>query len=91
MANRGRGDIRLLAAASAISGTGDCAATIALSLAVYAKTASAVWLSVSFLLTRIPSAPAAPLSGVAAALAASLRGTPGHPAESGPEQLAVEP
>jgi MFS family permease len=66
MANRGRGGIRLLAAASAISGAGDWAATITISLAVYAKTGSAVWLSVSFLLTRIPSALAAPLSGVMA-------------------------
>ena len=40
MINRGRGDIRRLAAASAISGTGDWAATTALSLAVYAKTGS---------------------------------------------------
>ena len=50
MVNRARGDIRRLAAASAISGTGDWAATTALSLAVYAKTGSAVWLAVSFLL-----------------------------------------
>src|SRR5437764_12647906 len=56
MINRGRGDIRRLAAASAISGSGDWAASTALALAVYAKTDSAVWLSVSFLLTRIPSA-----------------------------------
>jgi MFS family permease len=66
MINRGRGDIRRLAAASAISGTGDWAATTALALAVYAKTGSAVWLSVSFLLTRIPSALVAPLSGMMA-------------------------
>ena len=66
MVNRARGDIRRLAAASAISGTGDWAATTALSLAVYAKTGSAVWLSVSFLLTRIPSALVAPLSGLMA-------------------------
>jgi MFS family permease len=66
MVNRARGDIRRLAAASAISGTGDWAATTALSLAVYAKTGSAVWLSVSFLLTRMPSALVAPLSGLMA-------------------------
>jgi MFS family permease len=66
MINRGRGDIRRLAAASAISGTGDWAASTALALAVYAKTGSAVWLSVSFLLTRIPSALVAPLSGIMA-------------------------
>jgi MFS family permease len=66
MANRGRGGIRLLAAAPAISGTGDWAAAIALSLTVYAKTGAAVWLSVSFLLTRVPSALAAPLSGMMA-------------------------
>ena len=45
MINRGRGDIRRLAAASAISGTGDWAASTALALAVYAKTGSAVWRS----------------------------------------------
>ena len=61
MINRGRGDIRRLAAASAISGTGDWAASTALALAVYAKTGSAVWLSVSFLLTRLPSALVAPV------------------------------
>ena len=66
MTNRGRGDIRRLAVASAISGTGDWAATTALSLAVYAKTGSAVWLSLAFLLTRIPSALVAPLSGIMA-------------------------
>jgi len=66
MTNRGRADIRRLAAASAISGTGDWAATTALSLAVYAKTGSAVWLSLAFLLTRIPSALAAPVSGILA-------------------------
>src|SRR2546430_2528695 len=66
MVNRARGDIRRLAAASAISGTGDWAASTALALAVYAKTGSAVWLSLSFLLTRIPSALVAPLSGIMA-------------------------
>jgi MFS family permease len=64
--NRGRSDIWRLAAASATSNTGDWAATVALSLAVYAKTGSAVWLSVSFLFTRIPSALTAPLSGIMA-------------------------
>ena len=53
MINRGRGDIRRLAAASAISGTGNWAASTALALAVYSKTGSAVWLSVSFLLTQV--------------------------------------
>jgi MFS family permease len=66
MTDRGRGDIRWLAAASAVSGTGDWAASTALALAVYAKTGSAVWLSVSFLLTRLPSALVAPLSGIMA-------------------------
>ena len=66
MINRGRGDIRRLAAASAISGTGDWAATTALALAVYAKTGSAVWLSASFLFTQLPSALVAPLSGMMA-------------------------
>jgi hypothetical protein len=41
MINRGRGDIRRLAAASAISGTGDWAASTALALAAYAKTGPA--------------------------------------------------
>jgi len=66
MTDRGRGDIRRLAAASAISGIGNWAASTALALAVYAKTGSAVWLSVSFLLTQIPSALVAPLSGIMA-------------------------
>jgi MFS family permease len=66
MINRGRGDIRRLAAASAISGSDDWAASTALALAVYAKTGPAVWLSASFLLTRIPSALVAPLSGIMA-------------------------
>jgi MFS family permease len=66
MTDRGRGDIRWLAAASAVSGTGDWAASTALALAVYAKTGSAVWLSVSFLLTRLPSALVALLSGIMA-------------------------
>ena len=66
MINRGRGDIRRRAAASAISGTGDWAASTALAPAVYAETGSAVWLSVSFLLTRIPSALVAALSGIMA-------------------------
>jgi hypothetical protein len=39
MINRGRGDSRRLAAASAIAGTGDWAASTALALAVYAKIA----------------------------------------------------
>ena len=66
MINRGRGDIRRLAAASAISGTGNWAASTALALAVYAQTGSAVWLSLAFLLTRIPSALVAPVSGIMA-------------------------
>ena len=48
MVNRGRGDIRRLVAASAISGTGDWAASTALALAVCAKAGLAVWLSLSF-------------------------------------------
>jgi MFS family permease len=92
MTDRGRGDIRRLAAASAISGTGDWAASTALALAVYAKTGSAVWLSVSFLLTRIPSALVAPLSGIMAdrldrrriMITCDLLGAePGRPAELG--------
>jgi hypothetical protein len=54
MTNRGRGDIQRLAAASAASGTGGWAAPAARAPAVCAKTGSAVWLSVSFLLTRLP-------------------------------------
>ncbi len=37
MINRARGDIRRLAAASAISGTGDWAASIALALGIYQR------------------------------------------------------
>ena len=55
-----------LAAASAASNTGNWAATVALSLAVYARTGSTVWLAASFLFTQVPSALAAPLSGAMA-------------------------
>ena len=46
--------------------TGDWVATVALAPVVYARTGSAVWLSVSFLFTQVPSALAAPLSGMIA-------------------------
>jgi MFS transporter, DHA3 family, macrolide efflux protein len=45
---------------------GNWAATIALSLTVYAKTGSTVWLSASFLFTQVPSALVAPVSGAMA-------------------------
>jgi MFS family permease len=59
---RNRGDVWRLAA----SNTGNWAATVALALVVYARTGSAVWLSASFLFTQVPSALAAPLSGMIA-------------------------
>jgi MFS family permease len=61
-----RGDVWRLAAGSAASNTGNWAATVALALVVYARTGSAVWLSASFLFTQVPSALAAPLSGMIA-------------------------
>src|SRR5690348_15882501 len=66
MVIRGRGDVWRLAAGSAVSNTGNWAATVALALVVYARTGSAVWLSASFLFTQVPSALAAPLSGMIA-------------------------
>ena len=66
MAGRSRGDVWRLGIASAASNTGNWAATVALSLAVYAKTGSTVWLSASFLFTQIPSALVAPLTGAMA-------------------------
>ena len=70
MANQGRGDIRLLVAASAISA--------------------------GFLVDVVGWRPVYLGGGMvdaacAAALAASLGGTPGHPAESGPQPLAAKP
>ncbi len=66
MISHARGDIWRLAAASAASNTGNWAATIALSLAVYARTGSTVWLAASFLFTQVPSALVAPVSGATA-------------------------
>lgn len=66
MESRGRGSVWLLAGSSAASNTGNWAASIALSLTVFAKTGSAVWLSASFLFTQVPSALVAPLSGMMA-------------------------
>ena len=63
---RNRGDVWRLAIGSAASNTGNWAATVALALVVYARTGSAVWLSASFLFTQVPSALAAPLSGMIA-------------------------
>src|SRR5664279_1148817 len=57
---------RLLAGASAAPNTGNWAASVALSLAVFAKTGSTGWLSASFLFTQVPSALVAPLSGMMA-------------------------
>jgi MFS family permease len=66
MVSRTRGDVWFLAAASAASNTGNWAASVALSLVVFAKTGSTVWLSASFLFTQVPSALVAPLSGMMA-------------------------
>jgi MFS family permease len=66
MITRERGDVWRLAVAAAASNTGNWAATIALSLTVYAKTGSTVWLSASFLFTQVPSALVAPVSGAMA-------------------------
>ncbi len=66
MASRTRGDVWLLAGASAASNTGNWAASVALALVVFAKTGSTVWLSASFLFTQVPSALVAPLSGMMA-------------------------
>ena len=66
MVSRMRGDVRVLAAASAASNTGNWAASVALALVVFAKTGSTVWLSASFLFTQVPSALVAPLSGMMA-------------------------
>jgi len=60
---RERGDVWRLAVASAASNTGNWAATVALSLAVYAKTGSTVWLSASFLFMQVPSVLVAPVWG----------------------------
>jgi MFS family permease len=66
MVIRGRGDVWRLAAGSAASNTGNWAATVALALVVYARTGSAAWLSAGLLFTQVPSALAAPLSGMIA-------------------------
>ncbi|HEY1331242.1 MAG TPA: MFS transporter [Actinomycetota bacterium] len=66
MVQRARGSIRRLAAASAVSNIGNWAASVALALAIFAKTDSTVWLSASFLFTQLPSALAAPLGGLIA-------------------------
>jgi MFS family permease len=64
MVSRTRGDVWVLAGASAASNTGNWAASVALALVVFAKTGSTVWLSASFLFTQVPSALVAPLSGM---------------------------
>lgn len=66
MVQRARGSIRRLAAASAVSNIGNWAASVALALAIFAKTDSTVWLSASFLFTQLPSALAAPVGGLIA-------------------------
>jgi hypothetical protein len=60
----GRGTIRRLALARAISGTGSTAAYVALSYAVYRHTHSAAWVSASILVTFGVSGFAAPVSGL---------------------------
>ena len=49
-----------------MSNIGNWAAATALALVIYAETGSAVWLSVAFLLTQLPSALVAPIGGVIA-------------------------
>jgi MFS family permease len=66
MAGGSRREIMTLAIAAAVSNTGSWAASVALSLVIYAKTGSAVWLATSFLLVQAPSALVTPLAGVIA-------------------------
>jgi len=66
VAGHGRGAIRRLAAAAAVSNVGNWAATTALALAIFFQTKSTVWLSATFLFTQLPSALAAPIGGLIA-------------------------
>ncbi|MFL5737756.1 MAG: MFS transporter [Actinomycetota bacterium] len=61
-----RGSIRRLAGATAVSGTGDWAASVALSLAIYAKTHSTVWLSATFFFIQAPRGFLSPVAGMVA-------------------------
>src|SRR3954452_13407328 len=58
--------IRRVAIATAVSGTGDWAASVALSLAIYAKTHSTVWLSASFFFIQAPKGFLSPVAGMVA-------------------------
>lgn len=51
MQQRGRTPIRLVAFAALVSAAGSTAASIAIAVLIYSRTKSAIWLSVSFLLT----------------------------------------
>jgi MFS family permease len=62
----GRGRIRRLSVATAVSNSGNWAAAIALSLAIFTKTGSTVWLAASFLFTQVPAALLAPVGGMIA-------------------------
>src|SRR3954464_13587645 len=62
----GRASIRRVAIATAVSGTGDWAASVALSLAIYAKTHSTVWLSASFFFIQAPKGFLSPVAGMVA-------------------------
>jgi MFS family permease len=66
MTGGSRRNIRMLAVAAAVSNTGNWTASVALALAVYARTGSTVWLAASFLFVQAPSALAAPIAGVIA-------------------------
>src|SRR5690242_12687771 len=60
---RGRGTIRRLALARAISGSGSTAAYVGLSYAVYHETHSAAWVSAAIFSTFALAGLAAPVSG----------------------------
>ncbi|MDP9227198.1 MAG: MFS transporter [Actinomycetota bacterium] len=66
MAQTRRGSIRRLALAAAVSGIGDWAATIALSLVIFRETHSTVWLSASFFFIQAPKGFLAPVAGAMA-------------------------
>ncbi|MFL5767792.1 MAG: MFS transporter [Actinomycetota bacterium] len=61
-----RGRIRRLAFATGVSGTGDWAASVALSLLVFAETHSTIWLSASFFFIQAPKGFLSPVAGMVA-------------------------
>src|SRR5436190_18715821 len=66
MTQSGRGRIRRLALAAAVSSIGDWAASIALSLAIYGQTHSTIWLSASFFFVQVARGLLAPVAGAMA-------------------------